>query len=150
MKPPLKTTFFLLFSLFFSNSFSQEDKASILAHFDYVEYYPDSTIQAAYNYTGVYLERFAVEFSTIGKPVAMGIYQKGKRTGKWIYADGSSDYFLEKPDRSSFSYSLTERTNSAGNRTGSIHPGCGTGKYQATKEFYKAYDNLLTPQTTNE
>ena len=140
----------LLFLLFFQNGFSQQEKAKILANFDYVEYYPDSTIRAAHQFIGFTLERFTVEFNEAGMPVAMGNYQKGKQVGEWIYSDGSHRIFpkfstIEDPTVIAFDpYDPTDH------RTGSIRPGCGTGTMQAMKDFRTKYQDLLNPEAKNE
>ena len=145
----MKLLVFLFFTLILLNGFSQKDKEKILANFDYVEYYPDSTIHAAHKFTGVTLERFTVEFNAFGTPVAMGKYQKGKKVGKWIYSDGSLDNFSESERNSNTSAIKVDLypDNSSGKTSGSLHPGCGTGRMQQMQEFRKTYESLLNPET---
>lgn len=136
----------LFFSLILLNGFSQLEKEKVLAHFDYVDYYPDSTIRSAHQYTGVNLERFTVEFSAAGAPVAMGKYHKGVKTGEWIYSDGSFDIFDEKFPKSTHAYDH----NSSIEHSGAIRPGCGTGIFRARKEFDEKYQKLIHPEAENE
>lgn len=136
----MKSLLILFSVLFYFNGFSQVEKEKIRAGFDYFEYYPDSTIKAAHRYTGVSLERFVVEFNATGMPVAMGKMKKGKKSGKWIYSDGSCDVFDEK---SPGLWNYNSKTASSG----SMRPGCGTGIFQAKKEFNDTYQELLKPQS---
>lgn len=136
----------LLFGLVFLDSFSQVDKEKIRAHFDYLDYYPDSTIRSAHKYTGVSLERFTVEFSAAGAPVAMGTTKKGVKTGKWIYSDGSADMFDEKFPGSKNPYGYNSPTASSG----STMPGCGTGILEAKLAFMENYQKRINPKAEND
>jgi hypothetical protein len=138
----MKLLILLFFSLILGTGFSQKDKEKILANFDYVEYYPDSTIRSAHQFTGATLERFTVEFNEVGMPVAMGNYQKGKRIGTWIFSNGSSSEYPEmKQDLNpGMVFILPEN-----HKTGNLRPGCGTGTMQAIQHFRTKYQGLLNP-----
>jgi len=142
----MKIISLICFLFFLLTAFSQKNKEKILANFDYVEYYPDSTIKEARKFNGINLEGTTVEFNEVGKPVAIGNYKKGKKTGNWIYYDGSSHFFEEKKyefnsDLFSQPYYQPEERH-----TGSVRPGCGTGIGQAIGEFYTRYEALLNPE----
>ncbi len=139
----MKLLTFLFFGLIFGNAFSQKDREKILANFDYVDYYPDSTIRSAHKFTGTSLERFTVEFNEIGMPVAMGKYKMGKRIDEWIYSDGSLTIF---PDIKMEFYSNRVIIVPEHTRTGNLHPGCGTGRMQAQQEFRDKYQHLIDPE----
>ncbi len=136
--------------MIFLTGFSQKDKEKILANFDYVEYYPDSTIRSAHQFIGFTLERVSIEFNEAGMPVAIGNYQKGKRVGEWIYSDGSVTIFpklsaIENPTVIAFDpYDPTDH------RTGSLRPGCGTGTMQAIQNFKAKYQSLINPGNNSE
>jgi hypothetical protein len=140
METILKFSSCILFFLFLQQGFSQKDKEKILANFDYVEYYPDSTFRAAHKFTGVTLERYTVEFNEVGMPVAIGNYQKGIKVGNWCYSDGSFDEYDEK-----FSNLYTPQSfqNYQIKSTGSLYPGCGTGVTQAIKLFKQRYEEAI-------
>ena len=134
----------IMFLLSFQNCFSQKDKEKILANFDYIDYYPDSTIRAAHKLTFT-VDYFTVEFNVTGIPVAMGNTQDDEKVGEWIYSDGSVTIFpklsaIENPTVIAFDpYDPTDH------RTGSLRPGCGTGTMQAIQNFKAKYQSLLNP-----
>jgi hypothetical protein len=141
MKSSLKPFLFICFSLLLNSSFSQKDKEKILANFDYVDYYPDSTIRSAHKFTGVSLERFTVEFDKTGKPVSMGKYKKGAKIGSWTYSNGSFDIY---DDKFSTFYTPFKPDDYPIKSSGTFYPGCGTGVSQAIKLFNQQYDNLIS------
>jgi|GEM_PF-1883072 len=139
----------VVFSFSLNPSFSQKDKEKILANFDYIEYYSDSTIRSAHKFNGASLERFTVEFNEVGMPVAMGNYKKGKRIGIWKYSDGSSDNFIEEnPSNLFYDFSKT-RLAPTEKHHGGMMPGCGTGIYQARMGFQEKYQHLLNSETNH-
>lgn len=141
----MKAALFTCFSLFLLHGFSQKDREKILANFDYVEYYPDSTIRAAHKFIHITVERFTVEFNEAGMPVAMGKYQKGKQVGEWIYSNGSSRIFpkfINHDNPITVAYAPYDPTD---HRTGNLRPGCGTGEMQAKQAFKDKYESLLNP-----
>lgn len=139
MESILKFSICTVFVLLLSTCFSQQDKEKILMNFDYVEYYPDSTIRAAHKFIQT-VERFTVEFNEAGIPVAMGNYKKEVKVGSWYYSDGSFDEYDEK-----FSnlYSPQNFQNHQIKSTGSLYPGCGTGVSQAIKLFRQRYEETI-------
>jgi hypothetical protein len=139
----MKLIVLTLFCIAFLSGFSQKDREKILTSFDYIAYYPDSTIQEARKFSGINLEGTTVEFDKLGKPVAIGHYKKGLKTGRWIYSDGTSDFFEEKKDLMNSNVLFQPYYTPEKRHTGSIVPGCGTGKYQAMQEFYQTYDTLI-------
>nr|WP_294858603.1 hypothetical protein [uncultured Fluviicola sp.] len=146
MKMALRSFLFICFSFMLNTSFSQKDKEQILAHFDYVDYYPDSAIRSAHKFTGISLERFTVKFNEAGMPVAMGNYKKSKRIGIWIYSDGSSDNFIEEKPNDLFYDFSRNQLNPTEKYHGDMMPGCGTGMYQARMKFKQKYQNLFDPK----
>lgn len=140
METILKFSSCILFLLFFQQCFSQKDKEKILTNFDYVEYYPDSTILAAHKFTEATLTRFTVEFNEAGIPIAMGKYKKGIKVGSWSYSDGSFDEYDE-----TFSNLYTPKSfqNHQIKSTSSLYPGCGTGITRAIKLFEQRYEEAI-------
>ena len=105
--------------------FAQQDKQQIMANFDFVTYYPDSTIKEAYTMVDLKVEGTMIEFDSLGKPAAIGQYKARKKVGAWIYPDGTSRIFKNGKD------------------FGEIRPGCGTGMNLAREEFRKLYASLI-------
>lgn len=138
----------ILFFLFFQLGFSQKDKEKILANFDYVEYYPDSTFRAAHKFKGATLTRFTVEFNEVGIPVAMGNYYKGARRGIWIYSNGSSTDYTETKNESLNPLFVQVDFDDINKRSGATVPGCGTGTMQAIQHFSEKYQSLLNPDSS--
>ena len=141
METILKFSSCILFFLFLQQGFSQKDKEKILANFDYVEYYPDSTIKEARKFNGTHLEGTTVEFNTTGKPVAIGEYKKGIKTGKWLYSDGSQSYFISYKIQGR-GIRLNENPDENGNKTGEIKT---REQSISTFEFHTIYQKLLNP-----
>ncbi len=132
----------LFFCLTFLTGFSQKDKEKILANFDYVEYYPDSTIKEARKFSGTNLEGTTVEFNTAGEPVAIGNYKKGMKTGRWIYSDGAYSFFVLQKKDPELKVCLTEKQDEAGNKTGELKD-----RFEGILlwEFHQTYEVLLNP-----
>lgn len=141
----MKYLFLIFFSFLLNPSFSQKDKVKILANFDYIEYYSDSTIKEARKFSGN-LDGTTIEFNASGEPVAIGNYKKGIKTGKWLYSDGSYDFFPEQKEKLIPQILLTENYDPEGNKTGSVRPGCGTGISLGIRDFYQKYLSLVNPK----
>jgi hypothetical protein len=150
METSLKFSICTVFVLLLSPCFSQPDKEKILANFDYVEYYPDSTIRTAHKFTGATLTRFTVEFNEVGIPVAMGNYYKGVRRGIWIYSNGSSTDYTETKNENLNPLFVQIDFDDVNKRSGSTLPGCGTGTMQAIQHFREEYQSLLNPESDSE
>ncbi|WP_343634129.1 hypothetical protein [Fluviicola sp.] len=142
----LKFSSYIVLLLWSQHCFSQKDREKILANFDYVEYYPDSTIRAAHKFIHITVERFTVEFNEAGMPVAMGKYQKGKQVGEWIYSNGSSRIFPKFVNHDNPIIVAYDPYDPTDHRTGNIRPGCGTGMMQAIQAFREKYESLLNPE----
>jgi len=104
---------------------AQPGKTKILRCFDVYEYYPDSTIKAAYHVKNGKYNDYAIEYDTTGAPAKIGIYKKGKKSGNWLYSSGAAERYKK------------------GKTDGLITvPGCGTGKAQAKDSFRMLYEKL--------
>jgi len=125
MKFSLTSVITIFLSIILQTSIAQQDKQKIIAHFDFVTYYPDSTIKEAYTMVGLTVEGTLIEFDSLGEPVAIGLYKARKKEGDWKYPDGSTHYFKKGKD--------------AGNSL----PFCGTGIMLAQQEFKKRYCSLI-------
>lgn len=138
----------LFFFLIFGNALSQKDRDKILANFDHIEYYPDSTIRSAGKYQFT-LDYFTVEFNKTGMPVAMGTIQKGEKVGEWIYSDGSHQFFppLRGPEETTVVFAPNDPTD---NRTEALKPRSESEILRAKQEFQKKYEKLLNPWITHE
>lgn len=143
METILKFSSCILFLLFFQQCFSQKDKEKILANFDYVEYYPDSTIRAAHKFIHITVDRFTVEFNEAGMPVAMGKYQKGKQAGEWIYSNGSTRIFpkfINHDDPTVVAFDPYDPTD---HRTRNLNPGYETDVSEIIKLFKQRYEEAI-------
>lgn len=78
-----------------SSTFAQDNKAGILRNFNYIEYYPDSTIRLAMNYKDFEPNGYCIEFDRSGNPTSIGKYAKWRKTGVWIKNDGTYVNYLE-------------------------------------------------------
>ena len=119
------TVFIILLSVFCNSKLvAQENLDGILRNFNYIEYYPDSTIKRAMYFTDLESDGFCVEFDSLGNPISIGEYRSWKRIGIWWNSDGSMtnyhDYF-------EFVRGF---------------PGCGTGKLQNIEQFNELYEQL--------
>lgn len=123
----LKQPIQLLFVLCLTSQpyFAQQDKQQIIAHFDFVTYYPDSTIKEAYTMVDLKVEGTMIEFDSLGEPAAIGQYKARKKVGAWICPDGSTHYYKEGKD------------------VVTTYPGCGTGMFLAYEEFWRLYASLI-------
>jgi hypothetical protein len=110
----------------FSSIFAQENQAGIKRNFNYIEYYPDSTIKRAMNYEKYKPVGYCIEFDSLGKAKTIGEYRSGIRFGKWLNADGSfTNYFVNFDIVQGF-------------------PGCGTGMYHNRIRFKELYQELIS------
>ena len=115
---------FVLSFLFVALSFAQENQAGIKRNFNYIEYYPDSTIKRALNFENYEPVGYCIEFDNMGKPLTIGEYKSWDRFGEWLNADGTTTHYTEK-----FEKFVTI-------------PGCGTGMYQNVQRFRELYEQL--------
>lgn len=122
----MKANKFFLAIIFFMNYtfvFAQVDKEKIVRAFDKVEYYPNMTIKKVYSKKYFRYNGYAIEFDTLGNPIAIGEYWKGKKFSWWIKPDNSNDNYL-------YGGYLDEM----------IKPTCSAG---APKDFKQLYYSLL-------
>ncbi|MGV3612357.1 MAG: hypothetical protein ACO1N0_15470 [Fluviicola sp.] len=139
----MKVLILLALSLTFGNAFSQKDKEKILANFDYVEYYPDSTIKEARKFSKTHLNGTTVEFNPEGEPIAIGNYKKGLKTGKWLYSNGSYSFHLNHKDIPELHVCLTEHYDDRGDKTGEVRT---RDSGMLSWEFQQEYERLLNPR----
>lgn len=139
----LKFSICTLFLLSFLNCFSQKDRDKILANFDYIEYYADSTIKEARKFSKTHLEGTTIEFNTEGKPIAIGNYKKGMKTGKWLYSNGTYSFHLKYKFTPELSVCLTENQDEKGNKTGEVRT---RDSGMQSWEFQQEYERLLNPR----
>ncbi len=112
-------------TLFFTHNFSaQENQAGIKRNFNYIEYYPDSTIKRAMNFENYEPVGFCIEFDNMGNPVTIGEYKSWDRFGEWLNADGTTSHYTDNVHYSR------------------LVPGCGTGMYQNRKRFNELHEQL--------
>ena len=64
----------------------QTSREKIIASFDTVIYYPDSTIKSAIHLKKGYYSGYTIEYGQTGK-ILVGKYKKGKPDGLWLYND---------------------------------------------------------------
>ena len=131
----------LFFCLIFGNAFSQKDRDKILANFDHIKYYPDSTIRSAGKYQFT-LDYFTVEFNITGIPVAMGVMQKGEKVGEWIYSDGSHRFFPQLGGTVETTV-VFQPDDPADSRTQSLKPRYEADVLRDKEEFQKKYESLI-------
>ncbi len=137
----------VIFSFSLNPCFSQKDKEKIIANFDYIEYYPDSTIKEARKFNGTHLQGTTIEFNTAGEPVAIGRYKKGIKTGKWIYSSGTYSFFVLQKESPERIISLTENYDQYGDKIGAIRIKCVKSLESVVLEFYQGYDTLVNPKS---
>ncbi len=116
----------LFFTLFCSTIYGQQDKQKIIKLFDKVTYYADSTIKCAYFTKHHKFDGYAIEFDSLGLPIAIGQYWKGKKHSYWIHPDNLSDYY------------------SNGISDTLLSPTCSTGQ---PHNFNKLYADILSGKT---
>ena len=124
----MKLSVLLLFILLlqFSPSQAQENKENILRNFNYIEYYPDSTIRLAMNFEGFKPFGYCIEFDSLGNPISIGEYRSWKRIGIWWNSDGSMTNYHDD-------FEIVRG-----------FPGCGTGILQNVQRFRELYQELIT------
>ncbi len=120
----MKFLVLLLGTFLFRDASAQAEKKAILANFDSIVYYPDSTIENAYTMRKGKAHGYAIEFDSLGLPVAIGKYVKGEKDGGWLLRNGWMDFYEN------------------GNYDGFAIPGCGTGLRRAKEEFEDLYRRL--------
>lgn len=140
----MKLIVLTLFCIAFLSGFSQKDREKILTSFDYIAYYPDSTIRSAQK-RQFNLELFTVEFDETGMPVAMGNCQNEQKVGKWIYSDGSSRLFPKLHLNSDPTVVVFDPYDPADHRTEALRPRHEADIIENKEEFQKKYQNLFTP-----
>lgn len=140
----MKYLFLIFFSFLRNSSFSQKDKEKILANFDYVKYYQDSTIRSAHKFEFT-MEWFTVEFNEAGVPVAMGNYQNEKKVGEWVYSDGSHQLFPKLRANMDPNTIIFDQYDPADKRTESLRPRYEADVLRDKQEFQKKYQHLLNP-----
>ena len=122
-----KSNIFLItitLSLCYSKGNAQQSIGGIVQNFNTIEWYPDSTIKAAYNIKRKKYRGYAIEFDTLGKPEWIGKYKNGVKHGAWNQFNGSTR--LYKRDQ----WDIVFR------------PGCGSGRIKAKQEFKMRYAKL--------
>jgi antitoxin component YwqK of YwqJK toxin-antitoxin module len=84
----LKVTYLLIpFFLFSSFSFSLTDTIYKKKHFNHVEYYADHSVKVFGNMKDSVKTGYWIYLKQGGKLLAEGLYQDGKKIGKWKYVD---------------------------------------------------------------
>lgn len=121
----MKFIVFLVAIFLFRGASAQAQKNAILANFDSIAYYPDSTIESAYKVRKGKAHGYAIEFDSLGRPVAIGKYVKGEKDGGWLLRNGWMDFYEN------------------GTYDGFAIPGCGTGLRIAKEEFENLYRKLI-------
>ena len=114
----------LVIVMSYSNSQAQHSAHAITEHFNTIEWYPDSTIKAAYNLKRKKYRGYAIEFDALGNPEWIGKYKNGVKHGRWNKFDSS--------------FRLYKR----GEWTLAFRPGCGSGRVKAKREFELLYAKL--------
>ncbi|MDQ3108373.1 MAG: hypothetical protein M3R17_00630 [Bacteroidota bacterium] len=117
----------ILLLLFCEPLYAQQERQKIIAAFDSVIYYADSTIVCAYKTKHGRLNGYSIEFDSTGAAIYIGKYKNGYETGQWRCNDGSSTFYEKK-----------------GQFT--MLPGCGTGINLAQKDFEKLYFRLINQE----
>ncbi len=109
-----------------SSTFAQDNKAGIKRNFNYIEYYPDSTIKRAMNFENYEPVGYCIEFDNMGNPLTIGEYKSWNRYGDWLNADGTTTHYSIEFTKTAF------------------FPGCGFGTWQNVKRFNELYQELIT------
>ncbi|MEI9946426.1 MAG: hypothetical protein WDN26_19675 [Chitinophagaceae bacterium] len=119
---PLKLL--ILHLLVVQTALSQADKSDIIRHFDWVSYYPDSTIKSAFHIKDGQFDDYAIFLDSTGAPEKIGKFVNGRRKGFWLKSNGGIMDCNEKDAKEYF-------------------PGCGTGAAENIRTFQLTYRMLL-------
>ncbi|PHR27759.1 MAG: hypothetical protein COA38_12875 [Fluviicola sp.] len=129
MKNIIEISLILILCTYSVCSIAQDNTDHVIAQFNTLEYYPDSTIKIAYNLKGNKIRGYSVEFNSTGRPIWIGKYRNGLKHGKWLQNDGGSR--LYKRGEIDWGYSL-----------GLESVGLEMGNMKSIKRFQKLYARL--------
>jgi len=103
---------------------AQKLKGNLISSFDSIEYYSNDTIKAVYQTKKEMPKGYSIEFDSTGKALKIGKYSNGKKTGYWLWENGTRESCSGKYEGMMF------------------YPGCGTGIIKRKREFQTLYEKL--------
>lgn len=121
----IKNIFLMAFITLSATVFAQEDKYLIIASFDKIEYYSDSTIKCVYTVKKGVSHGYSIEFDSTGTAIRIGKYKRGFKHGNWYWNNGWLTQYKK-------------------GKSGLILiPGCRTGLKKAHQSFIELYNELI-------
>lgn len=117
--------FIILFCLFSFFGRAQANKKEIRQHFNFVEYYPDSTFKAVYHLKRNKFRGYSIEFDTLGEAIWIGKYRNGLKHGVWRKWESSHRFYRR------------------GEWDIQTRQGCGTQINKSMRKFQKLYLKLI-------